>query len=603
MSTSRAAEDLQRSAAGPRRVAAPPVAAEAAVESVLRTGASSRLDAASRTTAAWLRTWDASRRAGRERMLLELIRVYQGQTAPEMERTLGIGASLLFTRLVSWLRLSHGTGANVSTQLRAIGLFVCAPGGERLRAEFVTVGGLQTVVDTVALSALVLPSSAKREALLLLTGIARTSREYKAAQCELRASAVVVAFMKGCADDDAALDAGRELLVALSEGNPQFALTIANDALELLTSRENARAQLFGAEAFREILAQLGSEQLYDEGLGERRTDAEEAVRVAEQAAGLAQGEDILEEADGEEAGAADPARPPASRRRSMRQSIDAARQVVDAEHVAHARALASDCVLGVEHVDAAAALLRAFSLQTQREAVNVFALLCEHDGLHSLLALRLRAALLEPRAMHAQAAAAAIAGARLASAPPGFDGADSPLADDGSALAEHDAKLSERARASRARFADLLVEREAVPLTCLLLLHERSSECRRQAAVSLQAMARFGSPAAAAEVLRYAGPVFEEIVVRRLRAASRPARPAARCSRPAASACNPPLGRPDQPDRDAFGGVDLEGARARPRALHRAAPADRLSSPDCTYMQCFRLNGTRCRPRPASLA
>lgn len=224
-----------------------------------------KLDAASRSTEAWLRTWDRSPRATRERMLHELIREHNGQTAPEIERKLGIGASLLFTRLVSWLRLSTSSGGSVTAQLRAISLFVCAPAADRFRSEFSAVGGLQTVLDTVTLPAGALPPVARREALRLLTGVARASRAHKVAICELRASIAIVGFMHGCADDGA-LDAARELLVSLASANPAHAHALHADALELLSGRENARAQLYGAEAVREILAELSFDDMYQPG-------------------------------------------------------------------------------------------------------------------------------------------------------------------------------------------------------------------------------------------------------------------------------------------------------------------------------------------------
>jgi hypothetical protein len=532
-----------------------------------RPGAGGKLDAASRQTAAWLRTWDRAPRPMRERMLHELIANHSGQTAPEIERKLGIGASLLFTRLVSWLRLSHSSGGGVSWQLRAIGLFVCAPAADRFRAEFVTVGGIQTVIDTVTLPAGALPDSAKGEALALLAGIARTSREHKTLICELRASGAAVAFMQSC-HDDSALDCARKLLAILGSGNPAFVHEIHADVLELLSGVPNSRAQLYAAAALREILAEIGHHEFYAEGVAGALARSQKSARASSAAAaGKGRGGGGRDRAeggsgddgasdDGSDAGgdeqaqpqqqqqpqqqhgqgeggekggdaSASPAAPTRPSRHSQRQcGRKSVRQSIDAdgdaqEALARSAAMGADCILGSEYVDVTVLLLHAFAVQTQREGSQMCSMLAEHASLHSLLCLRLKATLIDPRSMHAQAAAAQLTGQLLTVTQTGGAGSQLPVGDEFSSLAEHEESMSLEARTNRAAFAERLVQAEVVPLICLLLLRERSSECRRQAAVSLSEIARHASPAATSEVQRYASPVFEELLVRSSRARS----------------------------------------------------------------------------------
>merc|ERR1719174_3053386 len=98
-------------------------------------------------------------------------------TGPQLEEELESGASLLLARISSWLRLSYALGHSVALQLRAIGVFIAASSGQRFLAEFVEVGGVATIVDTLSLQTL--PEADRQQALQLLVLIGNAGRHYK----------------------------------------------------------------------------------------------------------------------------------------------------------------------------------------------------------------------------------------------------------------------------------------------------------------------------------------------------------------------------------------------------------------------------------------
>lgn len=55
----------------------------------------------------YLQQWDDASKSVRAEMLKAFIQEHNGKTAPELEQALNNSASLFFTRLTAWLRLSY----------------------------------------------------------------------------------------------------------------------------------------------------------------------------------------------------------------------------------------------------------------------------------------------------------------------------------------------------------------------------------------------------------------------------------------------------------------------------------------------------------------
>ena len=72
----------------------------------------------------YLETWDEASKVKRVKILSQFIEENSGRTGPEIERHLCDCASLFFTRLTAWLRLSYMNASDISVQLKALLLFL-----------------------------------------------------------------------------------------------------------------------------------------------------------------------------------------------------------------------------------------------------------------------------------------------------------------------------------------------------------------------------------------------------------------------------------------------------------------------------------------------
>jgi hypothetical protein len=73
-----------------------------------------------------LREWDKGSTPVRRKILVQFIKQNQNKTGTDLEEELAHTASLLFTRITAWLRLTYMTGNCLAEQLEAIKIFLNA---------------------------------------------------------------------------------------------------------------------------------------------------------------------------------------------------------------------------------------------------------------------------------------------------------------------------------------------------------------------------------------------------------------------------------------------------------------------------------------------
>ena len=88
-------------------------------------------------------------RTERERILRAFIAKNQCKTGPELEHEFRNGASLFLTRLCAYMKTCVSTRTSVGLTFQAISVFVSSASGTRFLQEFLDVGGLEVVVETI----------------------------------------------------------------------------------------------------------------------------------------------------------------------------------------------------------------------------------------------------------------------------------------------------------------------------------------------------------------------------------------------------------------------------------------------------------------------
>ena len=83
-----------------------------------------------------LREWDKGSTPVRRRILSDFIAQNQSKTGTDLEEELAHTASLFFTRVTSWLRLTYMLGTCLTEQLQVIRIFLNASGSNKFLAEF-----------------------------------------------------------------------------------------------------------------------------------------------------------------------------------------------------------------------------------------------------------------------------------------------------------------------------------------------------------------------------------------------------------------------------------------------------------------------------------
>ena len=195
------------------------------------------------------RLWDKGSKAQRAAILANFLKRHRGSTAAEIERDLGHGALLFFTRITAWLRLTYQVGTSLSLQLAALSLFLQ---GQRYLTQFMEIGGIQTLTDLVSMcDERSISKEDKTNAIILLIHIANSGRVYREMVCDDKGIGLLVKAALS-EDSDRVLELLGSLFLALGQGNPRKA-SVVHGGLLTLMRRGNDGAALCAATTLRSL--------------------------------------------------------------------------------------------------------------------------------------------------------------------------------------------------------------------------------------------------------------------------------------------------------------------------------------------------------------
>ena len=132
-----------------------------------------------------LSTWDRGSKLDRRRMLEGFVESHSFDKCSsfDLEAEYGNGASLLFSRMLSWLRITQGIGYALALQLRSIRLFFGGSSPGKFVEQFHESGGVETLLDIMRSDSSD-NGSAKLESVVLLNTIAAMGRTHKEMVCQ-----------------------------------------------------------------------------------------------------------------------------------------------------------------------------------------------------------------------------------------------------------------------------------------------------------------------------------------------------------------------------------------------------------------------------------
>ena len=180
------------------------------------------------------RLWDKGSKTQRAAILTNFIKRHRHSTAAEIDRDLGHGAMLFFTRITAWLRLTYQLGHSVSLQLSALSIFLQ---GQKYLSQFMEVGGIQALTDVVCICKANRQDD-KNNALLLLLHIANSGRVYREMICDGDGVNLLVAATV-TEHDERTLELLASLYLALGQGNPRKASTVHAGLLVVMHDGED----------------------------------------------------------------------------------------------------------------------------------------------------------------------------------------------------------------------------------------------------------------------------------------------------------------------------------------------------------------------------
>ncbi|XP_066914369.1 armadillo-like helical domain containing protein 1 [Clytia hemisphaerica] len=206
----------------------------------------------------FLQKWDDSSKQSRVEILQDFNKKHCNKTAPELDQVLGNCASLFFTRITAWLRLSYMNGSYLDVQLKTLNVFLSASSGQKFLSEFIEVGGILTLLEIIGLPKI---SEVHKELTLkLLNNIASTGRKYKELVCECYGVRAVCECL-GKSQTLGCQEACRLIIINLSNGNPRY-LQQLYKAMIILLKSASPEAQRIAAQALQKIQPSLDTASL-----------------------------------------------------------------------------------------------------------------------------------------------------------------------------------------------------------------------------------------------------------------------------------------------------------------------------------------------------
>eukprot|EP01083_Nonionella_stella_P136857 416608_1 len=159
-----------------------------------------------------LERWDNGRKLQRKHLLYEFVMKYRAKTPLNIEEVFGEGASLFFTRILTWLRLTYLLRYAVPLQLETIYIFLTSTCGQRFLNEFIDVGGIGTILEII--SSKKMAEVEKQKSFKILDIVCKSGRPNKEALCRLQGIQQTAKCL--CMSEDARTqESARSLLIQL----------------------------------------------------------------------------------------------------------------------------------------------------------------------------------------------------------------------------------------------------------------------------------------------------------------------------------------------------------------------------------------------------
>ena len=212
-----------------------------------------------------LKTWDESPKSRRKQILEDFVTVHENCIGTDLEEYYGNGASLLLSRISSWLRLTYTAGYAIAIQLRAIQIFISAgsstgEGSDESRrttnflVDFMQTGCIVAVLEILGLTKTSVGDEDRRVALELLRSVAQKGRKFKRILCMCQALPMIAQCVAKSKSEEI-VEGARELVLELGIGNPDHSKDILGTLCNLL-SCDNSFAQRMSAQTTRQLLSQ-----------------------------------------------------------------------------------------------------------------------------------------------------------------------------------------------------------------------------------------------------------------------------------------------------------------------------------------------------------
>ncbi|CAF1181460.1 unnamed protein product [Didymodactylos carnosus] len=201
-----------------------------------------------------LSRWDQGSIKVRRQILLDFIDLHTTITEPELENEFAQSASLFFTRITSWLRITYLFGTCLNEQLRSLKVFLQSSTGNKFLNEFLDVGGLFTLLEILNVKQI--KEEDKQQALELLKLISDNGRMYKELICQSYGVRAIAECMAKSANDNTQ-QAAQNLLDCLSHGNPLYEQQVYKGLIAILLST-SAKAQELSASLLCKIQPIIG---------------------------------------------------------------------------------------------------------------------------------------------------------------------------------------------------------------------------------------------------------------------------------------------------------------------------------------------------------
>ncbi|CAF0829219.1 unnamed protein product [Brachionus calyciflorus] len=196
-----------------------------------------------------LKEWDKGSINVRRKILHDFIVQHQNTTGTELEEEFAHSASLFFTRVTSWLRLTYMVGTCVTEQLEVIRIFLNTSSSNKFLSEFMEVGCLYTLLDIINLK----QSSEENKTLSLniLNCIANFGRNYKEIICECYGIRSIAECLAKSRSESTQTEA-KFLLENLAKGNPKYQSQVYKGLIALLPCT-SPKAQELAAQTLRVV--------------------------------------------------------------------------------------------------------------------------------------------------------------------------------------------------------------------------------------------------------------------------------------------------------------------------------------------------------------